>query len=81
MISPIPTPLSDIGAILSFIFTLIFFIWFGSTLNAISRNTARAGEHAEQQTKLLESIANATKPPEFECDNCGSDMRRSDLVR
>jgi hypothetical protein len=68
---------SDLLAILVFILNLIFFIWFGTTLNSINRHLGNIADHVERQTKLQASIANAsepenkTDPEEFECDKCG----------
>jgi hypothetical protein len=47
-------------SIIAFVVNLVFFIWFGYTLNSINRHLGRVADHSERQTKLLASIANAT---------------------
>jgi TRAP-type C4-dicarboxylate transport system permease small subunit len=48
--------------LLIFLADLIFFIWFGWTLNSINRNTRISAMHAARHTKLLASLANAASP-------------------
>jgi len=62
-------------ALIAFIANIAFFFWFGSTLNSINRNleymamttkytsdlTKFLADHAERQTRLLASIANAAE--------------------
>jgi hypothetical protein len=79
--------MSDLLAFIAFIANLVFFIWFGSTLNSINRHLRQIADHSELQTKLLASIANepdqghrdnktsaATDLSEYECDKCGGDL-------
>jgi hypothetical protein len=49
--------LSDFISILAFIGNVIFFIWFGTTLNAIRSHLQTCADHAERQTRLLASIS------------------------
>lgn len=51
--------MGDLVAIIAFLVNVAFFFWFGSTLNSINRNLAQVADHAQRQTKLLASIANA----------------------
>ena len=48
-----------IFVVIAFIANLIFFLWFGSTLNKIKLYLYLIADHASRQTKLLASIANA----------------------
>ena len=54
--------MNQLLAITAFLANLLFFIWFGRTLNSIKQHLAQIGEHAERQTKLLAAIANAADP-------------------
>ena len=49
--------LSDLISILAFIGNVIFFIWFGTTPNAIRAHLAKCADHTERQTRLLASIS------------------------
>jgi hypothetical protein len=49
--------MGELFGFIALIANLIFFFWFGSTLNSINRYLGRVAEHAERQTKLLASIA------------------------
>jgi hypothetical protein len=51
--------MNEIFAIIAFLAIVVFFIWFGSTLNSINGQLKCVADHAERQTKLLASIANA----------------------
>jgi hypothetical protein len=46
-------------AIIAFVANVLFFIWFGSTLNSINRHLGKIADHTERHTKLLAAIANA----------------------
>ena len=50
--------------VIAFIASLLFFIWFGLTLNSINRHIKIVADHAERQTKILASIANDAAAPE-----------------
>lgn len=56
--------MSDLSAIIVFLANLVFFIWFGATLNSIDRHVRNVADHAERHTRLLASIANATLGPD-----------------
>ena len=53
--------LSDLIAIIVFIGNVIFFIWFGTTLNSIRAYQQKCADHAERHTRLLASISIAQK--------------------
>ena len=53
--------MSEFIAIVVFFANLIFFIWFGATLNSINRHLGKISDHTERQTKLLAAIANTTR--------------------
>jgi hypothetical protein len=70
-------------AFIAFVVNLIFFFWFGSRLNSISRNLAAVAEQSVRQTRLLASLANTTAEavapqptvredgrPKKQCINC-----------
>ena len=71
--------MSDIFGFVAFFANLIFFFWFGSTLNSINRHLGRVADHTERQTKLLASIANtpegdstpAPAAPQLPSKHCG----------
>lgn len=52
--------------IIAFLASLLFFIWFGRTLNSINRHLDYVADHAERQTKLLAAIANTIDPVKSE---------------
>lgn len=54
--------MSGLLALIVFVANVVFFIWFGRTLNSINRHLKHVADHAERQTKLLASIANAAEP-------------------
>ena len=56
--------LSTLMAIIAFIANVLFFIWFGRTLNSIDRHLGDVADHSARQTKLLASLANSTPGPE-----------------
>jgi hypothetical protein len=49
-----------------FVVDLLFFIWFGRTLNSINRHLAQVADHTQRQTVLMAAIANATNPVKAE---------------
>ena len=56
-------PMSEVFAGISFFANLVFFIWFGGTLNSVNRHLGSIADQSERQTKLLASIANSTPDP------------------
>lgn len=56
---------SDVFSFIGFVVTVIFFIWFGSTLNSINRHLSRIADHSERHTKMLASVANAAVTDEL----------------
>jgi hypothetical protein len=48
---------NDLGAIVAFVLTVLFFIWFGATLNSINRHLANLNILAEQSLNNLRSIS------------------------
>jgi small-conductance mechanosensitive channel len=51
--------MNDFFAFVAFLANLIFFLWFGSTLNSINRHLKRIAEHAERQTRSLAALVHA----------------------
>jgi hypothetical protein len=54
---------NDMFSLIGFVVSIIFFIWFGSTLSSINRHLANIADHSERQTKMLASVANAAPGP------------------
>jgi hypothetical protein len=56
--------MSDVFSFIGFVVELVFFIWFGLTMNSINRRLGEIAEDSSRQTALLASITKAAKPPE-----------------
>jgi hypothetical protein len=58
--------MAELLALIAFVASIAFFIWFGATLNSIKGSLERVAAHAARQTGLLASMANKTSEPGVE---------------
>jgi hypothetical protein len=63
---------------IAFVISLIIFIWFGYTLNAIKRNTEETAAQTKRQTRILQQLGDKYAPSGEETEVPSAPVRRCD---